>query len=298
MNRHQHLYLGIDGGGTKCKVRLEDAKGNLLAEAISGPANAARDLQGTISSIRQASMWALEKADIDGENIQHLYVGAGIAGVNIPSVKQALAQWKHPFANFNLTTDLHIACMGAHNGLDGAIIITGTGSSGASFVENQYRELGGHGFVAGDKGSGAWMGKKAIAHTLEVMDGLAQGSKLSTQVQEQLCCNTTYDLVNLSLQAKPSFYAQLAPLVLQLANEDDPVARPIIEDGANYISALAAKLLESEPPRLSIIGGVSRILQPWLARDIQQKISPALSSPEAGAILLAKSNLSVRETNS
>ena len=290
MNRHQHLYLGIDGGGTKCKVRLEDASGNLLAESISGPANAARDLQGTIASIRQASLWALEKANIHSLSIDQLHVGAGIAGVNIPSVKQALQQWKHPFAEFKLTTDLHIACLGAHNGEDGAIIITGTGSSGASFVKDQYREFGGHGFVAGDKGSGAWMGKKAISHTLEVMDGLATATSLSEQVQNQLNCHTTYDLVNLSLQAKPSFYAQLAPLVIQLANENDPVALPIIEDGADYISALARKLLEAEPPRLSIIGGVSRFLQPWLASDVQQNISPSLSSPEAGAILLAKSN--------
>ncbi|MFT5840625.1 MAG: glucosamine kinase, partial [Flavobacteriales bacterium] len=28
------FFLGIDGGGTKCKARLEDAQGNLLAEAI------------------------------------------------------------------------------------------------------------------------------------------------------------------------------------------------------------------------------------------------------------------------
>ena len=291
MNQDQHLYLGIDGGGTKCKARLEDASGNLLSEVASGPANAARDLQGTISSILQASLWSLEKANINAQQMNQLHVGAGLAGVNIPSVKQALAQWKHPFASLKLATDLHIACLGAHKGLDGAIIITGTGSSGASYVDNKYYEIGGHGFVVGDKGSGAWIGKQAVAHTLEVIDGLAQGTQLSNLIQKQLGCNTAYDLVNLSLQAKPSFYAELAPLVIRLANENDQAARTIIEDGANYLSNLAARLLESEPSRLSIVGGISDSVKAWLREDIRQSISPALSTPEVGAVLLAKSNL-------
>ena len=49
------VYLGIDGGGTKCKARLEDAQGNLLAEAIAGPANAARNLTGSVKAVLEAS---------------------------------------------------------------------------------------------------------------------------------------------------------------------------------------------------------------------------------------------------
>ncbi|HAB26036.1 MAG TPA: N-acetylglucosamine kinase, partial [Pantoea sp.] len=32
-------YLGIDGGGTRCRARLIDAQGKVLAQAEGGPAN-------------------------------------------------------------------------------------------------------------------------------------------------------------------------------------------------------------------------------------------------------------------
>jgi glucosamine kinase len=35
----QDIYIGVDGGATKCKVRVEDKAGNLLGQAVGGPAN-------------------------------------------------------------------------------------------------------------------------------------------------------------------------------------------------------------------------------------------------------------------
>ena len=50
------LYLGIDGGGTKCRVRLENAQGTLLAEAVSGAANIATSVEVAQQSIIDASI--------------------------------------------------------------------------------------------------------------------------------------------------------------------------------------------------------------------------------------------------
>ena len=33
------LFLGIDGGGTKCRARLRNAQGDLLGEGTGGPSN-------------------------------------------------------------------------------------------------------------------------------------------------------------------------------------------------------------------------------------------------------------------
>ena len=43
-------FLGIDGGGSKCKVRLENENGTLLSEAISGSANVATSCKQSQSS--------------------------------------------------------------------------------------------------------------------------------------------------------------------------------------------------------------------------------------------------------
>lgn len=289
MRLDQSFFLGIDGGGTKCKARLENARGDLLGEVITGPANAARDLQGTINAIEEACQ--LLQQDLGHANLRlaNVHAGIGLAGVNIPSVREQVLDWQHPFASMQLATDLHIACLGAHNGQDGAIIITGTGSSGASIIGDKYLEIGGHGFVIGDTASGAWLGKKAIAHTLEALDRLIPKSELAAQVMTFLHCKTSLDLVRLTINASPRFFAQLAPLVLANAQQQEPIAKALVETGADYINRMARRLLTTNPPSLSIIGGVSQHLLSWLDQDVQGLISQPKHSPEIGAICLAKS---------
>ncbi|MFQ3221093.1 MAG: glucosamine kinase, partial [Paraglaciecola sp.] len=176
------IFIGIDGGGTKCKARLEDAQGNLLAEATAGPANAARNLTGSVDAVLEASQKVIAKANIKGLTVNNIHAGIGLAGINIPQVKQAFLKQSLPFASWHVTTDLHIACLGAHLGQDGAIVIVGTGSSGIAIHNSQHLEIGGHGFVIGDKGSGAWLGKMAISHCLETLDGLVPKNLLCEHI--------------------------------------------------------------------------------------------------------------------
>jgi glucosamine kinase len=237
------FFLGIDGGGTKCKARLEDAQGNFLAEAIAGPANAARNLTGSVEAVLEASEKAIAKANIKGLSLNRINAGIGLAGINIPQVKQEFLKQSLPFASWHITTDLHIACLGAHLGQDGAIVIVGTGSSGIVIHNSQHLEIGGHGFVVGDKGSGAWLGKMAISHCLETLDGICPNSLLSEQVMNQLDCDNAYDLVTLTLEAKPAFYASIAPLILQLAASQQDDALLLVNEAATYINKICQRLL-------------------------------------------------------
>ena len=291
MTAQQQFFIGIDGGGTKCKARLEDANGRVLAEAVAGPANAARDLDGTLQSIYSACDALLSQVKVQGITYSQIHAGIGLAGVNLPHVKAELLARQHPFASRSISTDLHIACLGAHDGQDGAIIITGTGSSGASIVNDKCVEIGGHGFVLGDKGSGAWLGKMAISHSLEALDGIARPSDLSQHILDALQCKTAYELVKAAMDAKPAFFAQLAPVVLNLAADKQPAAMAIVSHGADYISQLARCLMQQASSRLSIIGGIAHLLRPWLAADVQAILSDAKLPPEAGAVLLAKTHL-------
>lgn len=61
----KHLYyLGIDGGGSKCKVRLENQDGHLLSEAISGSANVATSAVQSQASLLDATKRAFEYAGL------------------------------------------------------------------------------------------------------------------------------------------------------------------------------------------------------------------------------------------
>jgi len=285
------IFLGIDGGGTKCKARLEDAHGNLLAEATSGPANAARHLTGSVTAVLEASEKAIASANIEGLTLNHIHAGIGLAGINIPQVKHAFLKQSLPFASWQITTDLHIACLGAHLGQDGAIVIVGTGSSGIAIHNGHQLEVGGHGFVVGDKGSGAWLGKMAISHCLETLDGITPNNPFCEQVMGLLNCDNAYDLVSLTLEAKPVFYASIAPLIFQLATSQQEEALLLVNQAASYINKICQRLLRGNLNRLSLIGGITQPLLPYLDSQIQAIIQPAKATPEQGAILYAKSKL-------
>jgi glucosamine kinase len=288
------IFIGIDGGGTKCKARLEDLQGNLLAEATAGPANAARNLTGSVDAVLEASQKVIAKANIKGLTVNNIHAGIGLAGINIPQVKQAFLKQSLPFASWHVTTDLHIACLGAHLGQDGAIVIVGTGSSGIAIHNNQHLEIGGHGFVIGDKGSGAWLGKMAISHCLETLDGLVPKNILCEHIMSLLNCDNAYDLVNLTLEAKPAFYATMAPLIFQLAANQQEDALLLVNQAATYINKICQRLLSGNLDRLSLIGGITQPLIPYLDSQLQTIIQPAKATPEQGAILYSKTKSASR----
>jgi glucosamine kinase len=285
------IFLGIDGGGTKCKARLEDGQGNLLAEATSGPANAAQHLMDSVAAVLEASEKAIANANIKGLTLNQIHAGIGLAGINIPQVKQTFLRQSLPFASWHITTDLHIACLGAHSGQDGAIVIVGTGSSGIAIHNSQQLEVGGHGFVVGDKGSGAWLGKMAVSHCLETLDGITPNNLLCEHVLSLLNCDNPYDLVSLTLEAKPAFYASIAPLILQLAASQQEDALLLVNQAATYINKLCHRLLIGNLDRISLIGGITQPLMPYLDNQLQAIIRPAKATPEQGAILYAKTKL-------
>ncbi len=285
---NEQLFLGIDGGGTKCKARLEDVDGNLLGEGLAGPANPVRGINQTTESIVSATKQAFAEAQLNVSQITNVNAVLGLAGVNLPSCLDMMQNWQHPFARMKVTTDLHIACLGAHKGQDGAVIIMGTGFNAGSAIAGKLLEIGGHGFVLGDSGSGARLGANSLRRTLEVLDGIAPASNFINAVLKRLECKDAVAVVEKTIHAKPDFYAQLAPLVFEYADKGDPLAIEQVNIAAQYISRIARRLLADNPPRISLIGGIAGPITKWLDQDIQDQLLAPLQAPEMGAILLAR----------
>jgi glucosamine kinase len=281
-------FLGIDGGGSKCKARLEDADGNLLSEFTSGPANPMRDYEQALTSIKDVVEGVFAKANLSLDCTANTHTVMGLAGLNIPSCLRKMNQWLHPFSSLLLTTDMHIACVGAHESASGAIIIIGTGSSGVVCIEGAQFEYGGHGFMLGDKGSGAWFGAQSIRYALETIDKLQPSSRFTVKLIETLDCQSAQTIVERYAQASPAQFAQYAPLLFDYADSNDSIAVQIVKEGSLYIDQLCQQLLQKKPQGLSLIGGLSAKLIPWLTPEVQAQITPALNSPDVGAILIAR----------
>lgn len=281
------FYLGVDGGGSKSVARLVSSRDGWIGTGTSGAANPFTDYQGALHSIREAALLALDDAGLPGERLNELVAGVGLAGVNVPSMARLIEQWQHPFKGMYLTTDLEIACLGAHQGGDGAVIIAGTGSVGVSVVDGNSLALGGHGFQLGDKGGGAWTGLEAIKAVLLAGDGLGPATVLATMLEQQLQASGL-GIVEKMAESSPDEFARLAPLVLEAASEKDDVAMAILFEGGGYLSDLAAKLWQTTPPRMSMIGGFSDAMLAWMDKSIAQRMSPVLDEPEMGAVYFAQ----------
>jgi len=283
----QTLYIGIDGGGTKCRARIITDDQRVLGTGVGGPANPFHGVQQTKDSIRTAAELAAQEAGLSPADMGRLIAGVGLAGVNVPSLYTVMNQWHHPFKQMFLTTDLHIACLGAHNRDEGAVMIAGTGSCGYSYVNERALFLGGHGFPIGDKGSGAWLGLEAIKAILLASDNLGPQTSLSDPIADLLQAKGVM-IVDKLFGARSADYARFAIYVMDAADAGDEVAVRIVKDGAAYMSDVARRLWATQPGRMSIIGGLAPRLVPWMDADIANRLSPALNQPEFGAVYFAR----------
>ncbi len=287
VNDNELFFLGIDGGGSKCKARLVSSDNQILGTGVSGPANPFHGMQQTLTSIVDAATLAVRDAGRDESILANTVAGMGLAGVNLPGLYQDMINWQHPFRQMFLETDLHIACLGAHGGGYGAVIIAGTGSCGYIHRSDRSTMFGGHGFPIGDKGSGAWMGLEAVQAVLLSLDNLGPSTTLGGAISEVLDAEGLGIIEKLT-GAPSALYGRLAPAVLQQAHAGDEVACAIVQEGADYISALGEKLLAFNPPRLCILGGLGPLLKPWLKPTVASAMVAPLAQPEAGAILFAQ----------
>lgn len=293
--QHSPLFLGIDGGGSKCRVVIVDAADRLLGEGLGGPANPLRGMKVATDSILTATQQALLAAGMTFNDMSRLIAGAGLAGVNMPQYFQLFSEWQHPFAEFHLTTDLHTACIGAHKGADGAVIIIGTGSCGLADVNGQCLDVGGHGFPYGDNGSGAWFGNQLVHHVLLDKDRIGAPSLMTSLLCEALGVSGTLEIVGQFMHATPTVFARYAPLVFAAAEQGDQVAAEIIQAGARHIDNIALRLLSLKPERLSLIGGLAYKVQPYLSAPVQALLAPAQAAPEFGAVWFARARQAKRQ---
>src|SRR5438132_13575281 len=153
------LFLGIDGGGSKCRARIRDEGGAKRGEAEGGIANIYFDFDAALAAIVDTARAAAAEA---GANIGELHAGLGLAGAMTSDAVARVRSAHLPFAALEVDSDAYIACLGAHGGEDGGIVITGTGSAALALVAGERHTAGGWGFLLGDDGSGAAIGRAAI----------------------------------------------------------------------------------------------------------------------------------------
>lgn len=285
----QVLYVGVDGGGTRCRARIADAAGRVLGEGVAGPANTRLGLERVFGEIRTACRQALDDAGLPRVDLDRLHAGLGLAGLQLTSERERLASRPHPFASMVTASDAHTACLGAHAGEDGAILILGTGSCGCVIAGGESSTVGGWGFQLSDHGSAAVLGRETLRRCLWAHEEIIPPTPLSRAVMSRFD-DDIEQAVLWSDTARPGDHAALVKLTFEHALRDDPLALTLIAESAADTTRLIRALLARGAPAVVLMGGLAEAITPYLPAGIRRYLAPARGDALDGALLMVRRN--------
>lgn len=284
------LFLGMDGGATRCRARLRDASGAVLAEAEGPAANIYVGFTPSVAVIREVASQILSRAGLGPEDTPRIALGLGLAGVSNQQDAARLASELTNWAQVRVANDAVTACIGAHAGADGGLVIAGTGSAGIARVGGRASIIGGRGFLLGDDGSAARVGADALRAALRARDGLQPKSPLTEAILARFD-DDPVAMVRWASTAKPGDYGAFAPLALDAARIGDIVARPIIAAAVDAIAALARAAEALGATRIVLVGGLGGAIRPFMPAELARTLREPMFDATDGAIWLAGGSL-------
>jgi len=276
------LFLGIDGGGSGCRAAVADGAGRILGRGEGGAANIWTNREGALASILAAAGAAAAEA---GAEPSRLAAVLGLAGANMAGAAAWLAG-RLPFAAARIETDVVVALKGALGPADGVAATIGTGSVFGVQRGGGVRMLGGWGFVLGDQGSGARIGRALLEAALLAHDGLAEATPLLGAVLADF--GGPEAIVAFGQRAVPADFAREAPRVLAADAAGDAAARAIMDAAAAAVAASIDRLQAGDALPLAFLGGLGPEFARRLAPRYGSLIRPPLGSGLDGALAMAR----------
>ena len=240
----RHLFLGVDGGGTKTHIALMNITGGVKCEGFAGPSNPLRvGVETAVANIVKA---VNEACDFGGVSQGDIAVATlGLAGVRRADLRQRVREsftMRLGIKKTEVITDAEIALYGTTLGKPGLVVIAGTGS--ICLGKNTAGKIaisGGWGPLAGDEGGGVGIAQRALHTVAKASDGRGSATVLSERASEYFRASGPENLIVAiySPQVDNTRIAGFARLVVESAQEGDGIAVEILED-AGFELGLAA----------------------------------------------------------
>jgi glucosamine kinase len=284
---------GIDGGGSGTRVRLADVRGRVLGTGRAGPSALGQGIAQAWRHIGEALDAAFADAGLPRAAEEDIALGLGLAGIERPSRRDEFLAADPGFARCALFSDAQTTLRGAFGGAPGVVIAAGTGSIGlVQRRDGSQRRVGGWGFPAGDEGSGAWLGQRAMQVAQGALDGRAAAGPLARGVW-RLGGSDADALLRWCEGAGQHAYAQLAPAVFDAARDGDTDAIALLDTAATEL-ARHVDALSADEPDLPIVmaGSIGERLRDRLPPALRARCVEPLDDSAAGALALLRDTLS------
>ena len=281
MTRSDSLLIGVDGGGTSCRVALLLPGSDRRHETVLGPANASTGFEAAVATISDAIQALADRAELSTSDLEDASAHFGLAGVMNAEISANVAA-RFRFRHLAVTDDRPTTIAGALGEADGTVAAIGTGSFVGRQVAGQVRGIGGWGFYVGDQASGAWLLRRCFEEVMLSVDGLAPATNLTRAIL------AAHDddpgkIVQFSLTARPADYATLAREVVAAADRGDALGLKLMGEGAAYIRAAMTALGWQRDETLCLVGGLGPAYARWLDLPTVAAKGTALD----GALVLA-----------
>ena len=268
----------VEGGGTHTKAALF---ADLAAEPrihTSGTCNPTTNFELSISSVRD--VWRQCQADNAVDPAATRLV-LGAAGLGPDNVRAAFVKEFADFADVVAISDGYASMVGCGEGGACGMVVAGTGCAGHRMrPDGTSFQRDGWGWVGGDRGSGAWIGQRAIRHSLLVRDGLRPTDVLAKRILPQLGADDA-QIAGWFESFEPADIAGFTRDVAACAQEGHELSAQLLADAATELCALFTSLQCAPDEPLYMSGSICKLL----ADRIRAQMEPKPTFMEGRALL-------------
>lgn len=298
--------IGVDGGGTKTDCAIADLSGKIIRESSGRPSNfliiGVEEAVENIFALIEENLFALEG---DFSDVKQIVIGVAGAGreEDAALLEKGFKDYADDegihFKGVKVLSDAHIALEGAFPDSAGCILIAGTGSIlfGKDEQGNIHR-VGGFGRLIGDEGSGYSIGRKALNAVSKASDGRGEETLISELLDAKMNHNTSKNIIQKVYNDKLDV-ASVAKVVIEAAEEGDPIAEDILDEEADELVLHVRSLIDKiQTNKFNVAFSGSLIDNKNFYSDlVKRKIKSSLPNvkviqpafpPLGGAILFAK----------
>ena len=299
------ILIGVDGGGSKTRVVIGDESGNEIARAEGGrsavsPGRAQESARVIADVVRDA----LSQAALPGV-LEPSVLYCGIAGVGREIEQRSLRtalESEDLAATVIVEPDGMTAMFDAFEDGPGILVVSGTGSIAyGRGPRGDTLRCGGWGPNIGDEGSGAWIGRRALAIVAAAVDGREPETALIGAILTAAQVAAAEDLIPWATSADVRSIAKLAPVVFATAAAGDARANSLVtlaaEELVVHVRSLASRLFGDERSSIPVAlsGGLVR-KGSLLRKRFEQRLRTAVPGarlsreeviPERGALRAA-----------
>jgi len=256
--------LAIDAGNSKTDVAVVSSAGALLGSARGGPFRPHR--VGADAAV-QAIAPAVAAALSDAGSVTVRHVAACLANVDLPAehdeVEAGVARtgWA---PSWDVVNDTFALLRAGSDARRGVAVVCGAGINCTGVLEDgTTARFAAVGHISGDWGGGAHLWQEAMWWAARAEDGRGPETALRTALPRHHGLGSMAALIE-AVHLRNLTDAQcleLTPLLFQVAEDGDPVARAVVRRQAEEVVAMAAAAIRrlgvaDEPIEVVLGGGV------------------------------------------